>query len=59
MKIVLAGALGGIAMFIWASLAHMALPFGEAGLREIPNDLPWARGANFSLCGHAVDVDFS
>jgi len=38
MKIVLAGALGGIAMFIWTSLAHMALPFAEAGLREIRNE---------------------
>ncbi len=38
MKIVLAGASGGIAMFIWTSIAHMFLPLGEAGLREIPNE---------------------
>src|SRR6266699_5919206 len=38
MKIVLAGAVGGIAMFIWTSIAHMFLPLGEAGLREIPNE---------------------
>jgi hypothetical protein len=38
MKILLAGILGGIAMFIWTSIAHMALPLGEAGLREIPNE---------------------
>ena len=25
-------------MFIWTSIAHMALPVGEAGLREIPNE---------------------
>lgn len=25
-------------MFIWTSTAHMALPLGEAGLREIPNE---------------------
>ena len=25
-------------MFIWTSIAHMALPLGEAGLREIPNE---------------------
>ena len=30
--------LGGIAMFIWTSIAHMALPLGEAGVREIPNE---------------------
>jgi hypothetical protein len=37
-RILLAGALGGLAMFIWTSLAHMVLPLGEAGVREIPND---------------------
>ena len=38
MKILLAGILGGVVMFIWTSIAHMALPLGEAGLREIPNE---------------------
>jgi hypothetical protein len=38
MKILLAGVLGGIVMFIWTSIAHMALPLGEAGIREIPNE---------------------
>ncbi|HEY2711122.1 MAG TPA: hypothetical protein VGI60_01305 [Chthoniobacterales bacterium] len=37
-RIFLAGLLGGIAMFIWSSIAHMALPLGETGLREIPNE---------------------
>src|SRR5450755_3481502 len=34
----LAALLGGIAMFIWTSIAHMALPLGEAGIQEIPNE---------------------
>jgi len=38
MRILLAGILGGIAMFIWTSIAHMALPLGEAGINEIPNE---------------------
>jgi len=38
MRILLAGILGGIAMFIWTSIAHMALPLGEAGISEIPNE---------------------
>jgi hypothetical protein len=38
MKILLAGILGGIVMFIWTSVAHMSLPLGEAGIREIPNE---------------------
>jgi hypothetical protein len=38
MRILLAGVLGGIGMFIWTSIAHMALPLGEAGINEIPNE---------------------
>ena len=38
MKILLAGILGGIVMFIWTSVAHMSLPLGEAGIHEIPNE---------------------
>jgi hypothetical protein len=37
-RILLAGLLGGLVMFVWTSVAHMALPLGEAGVREIPND---------------------
>ena len=38
MRILLAGILGGIVMFIWTSIAHMALPLGEVGINEIPNE---------------------
>jgi len=34
----LAGVLGAIVMFIWTSIAHMVLPLGEAGIKEIPNE---------------------
>lgn len=37
-RILLAGLLGGIAMFVWSSVAHMVLPLGYTGLREIPNE---------------------
>src|SRR4051812_47971364 len=37
-RIVLAGVLGGIAMFLWTAIAHMATPLGMAGIREIPNE---------------------
>jgi hypothetical protein len=37
-RIILAGVLGGIAMFIWTSIAHMVLPLGQVGVREIPNE---------------------
>ena len=38
MKILFTGILGGIVMFIWTSIAHMALLLGEAAVREIPNE---------------------
>jgi hypothetical protein len=37
-RVFLAGLLGGIAMFAWTSLAHMVLPLGDAGVKEIPNE---------------------
>src|SRR4029078_1148144 len=37
-RILLAAILGGIAMFIWNAIAHMALPLGHAGVSEIPNE---------------------
>jgi hypothetical protein len=33
-----AGLLGGIAMYIWTAVAHMALPLGEAGIKQVPNE---------------------
>jgi hypothetical protein len=39
-RVLLVGLLGGIAMFIWVSIAHMVLPLGETGMREIPNEAP-------------------
>ena len=38
MRILFAGILGEFVMFIWTSIAHMALPLGEAGINEIPNE---------------------
>jgi hypothetical protein len=37
-RILLAALLGGIAMFAWKSIAHMALPLGQSGMREIPSE---------------------
>ncbi len=38
MRILVAGIFGGVVMFVWTSVAHMALPLGEAGINEIPNE---------------------
>jgi hypothetical protein len=37
-RIFLAGILGAVAMFAWTSIAHMALPLGEAGVQNTMND---------------------
>jgi len=37
-RVVVCALLGGLAMFLWSSLIHMASPLGEAGVREIPRD---------------------
>ena len=34
-RTLLAGVLGGVAMFVWASIAHMILPISGAGIEEI------------------------
>jgi hypothetical protein len=36
-KIILAGFLGGIVVFIWSAISHMVLPIGGMGLKTIPN----------------------
>jgi hypothetical protein len=38
MRIVIAGILGGIAMFVWANIAHIATPLATIGLTPLPND---------------------
>jgi hypothetical protein len=38
MRVIIAGILGGIAMFVWTSIAHVATPLGSAGLSQIPNE---------------------
>jgi len=37
-RVFLAGLVGAIAMYVWTALAHMVLPLGEAGIKEIPNE---------------------
>jgi hypothetical protein len=37
-KILLAGLLGGLAIFLWEFVAHEVLPLGEAGLSALPDE---------------------
>jgi hypothetical protein len=48
-RVILAGILGGIAMFIWTAIAHMVLPLGEAGVSELSSELPLLDAMKSSL----------
>ena len=37
-RVLIAGLLGAIAMFVWTSIAHVVTPLGEIGLSQIPNE---------------------
>lgn len=37
-RILLATLLGGVAMYAWSSIAHMLLPLGETGIKDLPNE---------------------
>jgi hypothetical protein len=39
-RVVIAGILGGLTMFVWLFLAHEFLPLGELSVGEIPNEAP-------------------
>ena len=36
-RVFFAGLLGGIVMFVWGAASHMALPLGEMGVQNLPN----------------------
>jgi hypothetical protein len=67
-RTLLAGIAGGVAMFVWSSIAHMALPLGEVGVSEIPNESAvlgpmqtsiGARGGLFIFPGFGVSPNAS
>jgi hypothetical protein len=39
-RILLAGILGGIALFAWESVSHMLTPLGDAGIQGLSNEQP-------------------
>lgn len=50
-RALLAALLGAVAMFLWMSLAHMALPLGEVGIHEMPNERPVLDALHASIGG--------
>ena len=53
MRIVIAGLVGGIAMFVWTSIAHIALPLGQIGLSQIPNERAVVSAMQNSIGSHS------
>ena len=39
MRTILAGFAGGILMFVWSSIAHVALPLGQIGVSALPHEV--------------------
>jgi len=37
-KILLAGLVGGIVIYIWGIISHLVLPLGMVGIRQVPNE---------------------
>lgn len=38
MRVIVAGLLGGLVVFLWGAVSHMALPLGEMGMAEAGNE---------------------
>jgi hypothetical protein len=38
LRILIAGLLGGVAMYVWSSVAHVATPLGQMGISTIPEE---------------------
>ena len=38
LRILIAGLLGGLAMYVWSSIAHVATPLGTIGVGTLPNE---------------------
>ncbi len=53
-RTLLAGVLGALAMYIWTFLAHMLLPLGEAGIKQIDNEQPLLAAMQTSIPGHGL-----
>lgn len=52
MRILIAGLLGAIAMFIWTSVAHVATPLATMGFKQIPNEAPVLSAMQSSIGDH-------
>ena len=56
-RILIAGVLGGLAMFVWEAVAHTFTPLGEMGLSALPNEAAM-RAALAAQLGNADGLYF-
>jgi hypothetical protein len=49
MRVLLAGVVGGVVMFIWATVAHIATPLATAGLKPMPQEASTVAGLRAAL----------
>jgi hypothetical protein len=57
MRVLVAGLLGAIAMFIWSAIAHVATPLGQVGFNQVPNEAA-VLGAMHDAIGSRADLYF-
>lgn len=48
-RLVLAAVLGAVGMYVWTSVAHMVLPLGEAGVKQLKDEQPLLNAMNTTL----------
>lgn len=53
-RLMLAGLIGGIAMFIWGAVAHMALPLGDIALKGLPAEAAIVPELKKAISQHGV-----
>jgi hypothetical protein len=53
-RVLLAGVLGAVAMFIWTFIAHEVLPLGEAGIQQISNEQALLTQMNSTISAHGM-----
>jgi hypothetical protein len=51
-RVMLAGVLGALAMFVWTFIAHMVLPLGENGIKQIDNEQALLTTMQSTLSAH-------
>ncbi|HYL74110.1 MAG TPA: hypothetical protein VEU96_07870 [Bryobacteraceae bacterium] len=53
-RVLLAGVLGAVAMFIWTFIAHELLPLGEAGIQQISNEQALLTQMSSTISAHGM-----